>query len=73
MANQNDRNDQKDLNEQGMEDSLRGKAEHAKGRLKDAAGGLTGDSSMQAEGKWDQAKGKLRDKLGKAERDLGSD
>ena len=58
------------LGEQGMEDSIKGKAEHAKGHIKDAVGGLTGDSSLQGEGKLDQAKGKLRDKLGEVERDL---
>lgn len=33
-------------------------------------GGLTGDESLQAEGKMDQAKGKVQDTLGKAERKL---
>jgi uncharacterized protein YjbJ (UPF0337 family) len=60
----------KTLGEQGVEDSIKGKTDHVKGHVKDAVGGLTGDSSLQAEGKIDQAKGKLRDKLGEAERDL---
>jgi uncharacterized protein YjbJ (UPF0337 family) len=38
--------------------------------VKDAAGGLTGDSSLQAEGKVDQAKGKVQDAVGKAQRKL---
>ena len=57
----------------GAERSIRGKANKAKGRIKDAAGGLTGDPELQAEGKWDQAKGKLQDALGKAERRLDDD
>lgn len=60
----------KTLGEQGAEDSLRGKGNDLKGRLKDAAGGLTGDSSLQAEGKLDQMKGKVQDSIGKAERKL---
>ena len=62
--------DHKTLGEQGAEDSLRGKGNDAKGKVKDAVGGLTGDSSLQAEGKLDQAKGKVQDTLGKGERKL---
>ena len=58
------------LHDDGVADSLDGKGSDLKGRLKDAAGGLTGDSSLQAEGKGDQLKGKLQDTLGKAERKL---
>jgi uncharacterized protein YjbJ (UPF0337 family) len=32
----------------------------AKGAVKDAVGGLTGDSKTQAEGKFDQAKGEAK-------------
>jgi uncharacterized protein YjbJ (UPF0337 family) len=60
----------RDLRTDGAENSLEGKFDNAKGKLKDAAGGLTGDTGMQAEGKWDQAKGKVKDAFGKAERDL---
>jgi uncharacterized protein YjbJ (UPF0337 family) len=62
----------KDLNQQGAQDSLEGKGDQLKGHLKDAAGGLTGDTGMQAEGKWDQKKGKAKDAMGKIERDHGS-
>ncbi|HET8623172.1 MAG TPA: CsbD family protein [Gemmatimonadales bacterium] len=57
----------------GAERSIRGKANKVKGRMKDAAGALTGDPNLQAEGKWDQAKGNLQDALGKAERKLDDD
>jgi uncharacterized protein YjbJ (UPF0337 family) len=66
MADDRDR----DLTSQGIDDSADGKARHVKGHVKDAVGGLTGDSSLQAEGKKDQVTGKLQDKLGKVERKL---
>jgi uncharacterized protein YjbJ (UPF0337 family) len=46
------------------EDRAEGAADKAKGRLKDAAGAVAGDRSLQAEGRTDQAKGKLKDKKG---------
>ncbi|HEV3049428.1 MAG TPA: CsbD family protein [Longimicrobium sp.] len=60
----------KSLTERGLDNSLEGKVKHAAGHVKDALGGLTGDSSLQTEGKVDQLKGKLQDGLGKVERDL---
>jgi uncharacterized protein YjbJ (UPF0337 family) len=60
----------KDNDTRGAERSIRGKANQAKGRIKDAAGALSGDPELQTEGKWDQAKGKLQDALGQAERRL---
>ncbi len=62
-------NDQ-NTHDQGVSDSTSGKGNDAKGKVKDAVGGLTGDSSMQAEGKLDQLKGKAQDVLGKVERKL---
>lgn len=59
-----------DLTSRGINNSAEGKADNLKGKVKDAAGGLTGDSSLQAEGKADQLKGKAKDTLGKAERNL---
>jgi uncharacterized protein YjbJ (UPF0337 family) len=59
-----------DLTRKGTENSLEGQGSNLKGKLKDAAGGLTGDSSLQAEGKMDQLKGKAKDTLGKVQRDL---
>jgi uncharacterized protein YjbJ (UPF0337 family) len=63
----------KDNDVRGAERSARGKGNQVKGRIKDAAGALSGDPELQAEGKWDQAKGKLQDALGKAERRLDDD
>jgi uncharacterized protein YjbJ (UPF0337 family) len=36
---------------------VKGAADKAKGAVKDAAGGLTGDAKLQAEGKLDKMKG----------------
>lgn len=58
------------LNDQGVSDSLSGKGNDMKGKVKDATGGLTGDSSLQGEGKVDQLKGKAQDAVGKVERKL---
>ena len=73
MANRERDIEDRDLFEEGVENSMRGKGKDLKGRLKDAAGGLTGDSEMQAEGKWDRLKGKVQDKVGEFQRDLGEE
>ena len=57
----------------GAKRSARGKGNQVKGRIKDAAGALTGDSELQAEGKWDQATGTWQAALGEAERRLDDD
>lgn len=60
----------KDLYQDGLENSAEGKMKDIKGRVKDAAGGLTGDAGLQAEGKMDRVKGKVQDTVGKAEREI---
>jgi uncharacterized protein YjbJ (UPF0337 family) len=60
----------RDLGAEGLENSLRGKGKDLKGRIKDAAGGLTGDSELQAEGKWDRVKGNVQEKVGEIQQDL---
>jgi len=47
-------------------DQVKGAAEKAKGAVKDAVGGLTGDSKLQAEGKLDKAKGSIHKAVGDA-------
>jgi uncharacterized protein YjbJ (UPF0337 family) len=42
----------------------KGAVDKAKGAVKDAVGGLTGDTGMQVEGKVDKAKGSVRQKVG---------
>jgi uncharacterized protein YjbJ (UPF0337 family) len=48
-----------------MSDEIRNK-DDAKGRLKEAAGDLTGDDELQREGKVDQATGAVKDGVEKA-------
>jgi uncharacterized protein YjbJ (UPF0337 family) len=43
-----------------------GNVDDAKGRVKEAAGDLTGDKDLQREGKVDQATGSIKDKVGDA-------
>ena len=43
---------------------IKGAADKAKGAIKDAAGKMTGDGEMQAEGKFDKAKGAARQAVG---------
>lgn len=65
--------DDRSLTEKGADNKLRGTGNDLKGRVKDAAGGLTGDSSMQAEGKWDRVKGKAQDAVGDVQQRLDKD
>jgi len=65
--------DRDELRRENVEDSIEGKTNDLKGRLKDAAGGLTGDTSLQAEGKLDRAKGKVQDTIGKAKRAISDE
>jgi uncharacterized protein YjbJ (UPF0337 family) len=47
-------------------DEAKGAGKQVKGAIKDAAGGLTGNERLQAEGKMDKAAGKLQQKVGEA-------
>jgi uncharacterized protein YjbJ (UPF0337 family) len=47
-------------------DRIKGMADQAKGGMKDAAGKVTGDTKLQAEGKMDKAKGKVENAIGGA-------
>ncbi|ODT78785.1 MAG: CsbD-like protein [Pelagibacterium sp. SCN 64-44] len=47
-------------------DEIKGMGKQAKGAVKDAVGGLTGNEKMQAEGKLDKAAGKIQQKVGEA-------
>jgi uncharacterized protein YjbJ (UPF0337 family) len=51
-----------------MSDELKGKAENLKGRVKQAAGSLTGDKKLEAEGAVDRVKGAAEEKVGEAKR-----
>jgi uncharacterized protein YjbJ (UPF0337 family) len=45
---------------------VRGAADKVKGAIKDAAGKMTGDKELQAEGKFDKAKGDIHNAVGDA-------
>ena len=47
-------------------DRAKGAATRTGGKMKQAAGDLTGDTKMQTEGKIDQAKGKAQNAMGSA-------
>ena len=47
-------------------DQVDGVGKQVKGAVKDAAGGLTGNERLQAEGKLDKAEGKVQQKVGEA-------
>ena len=42
---------------------MSGKSDQAKGRVKEAAGSLTGDDDLKNEGRVDQAAGEIKDKV----------
>lgn len=48
-------------------------ADEGKGRVKEAAGSLTGDESLKNEGKGDQAKASVKDTVDKAKNLLDRD
>lgn len=48
----------------------KGAMDKAKGKAKEAAGKVTGNERMAAEGKADQAKGKAKEALGEAKESL---
>jgi uncharacterized protein YjbJ (UPF0337 family) len=51
------------------EDEVKGKFENLKGRAKQAAGAVTGDKSLEAEGLGERVKGAVREKVGEIKRD----
>jgi uncharacterized protein YjbJ (UPF0337 family) len=53
------------------EDELKGKMHQVKGRVKQAAGDLSGDERLREEGAADEAGGEVREGFGKARRKVG--
>ena len=45
-------------------DRIQGSAEQAKGKVKEVAGKITGDTKLESEGKADKAAGKIRNTVG---------
>ena len=52
-------------------DEFEGKKENLKGRVKEAAGTLTGDEDLEREGAEERARGDAQETAGKARRRLG--
>ena len=52
-------------------DEIRGKAEKAKGYIKEETGEAIDDPELEAEGRGERASGKLREGFGKAKRKVG--
>ena len=62
-----------DLRNEGAEDQIKGTFKEGEGRVRDAVGGLTGNTSEQLKGKAQQFKGKVQRKIGEAESDADRD
>ena len=60
-----------DLGSDGLENQAKGAAKEVGGKIRNAVGGLTGDSSEQIKGKAQDLKGKAQRKIGEAESDAG--
>jgi uncharacterized protein YjbJ (UPF0337 family) len=52
-------------------DELEGKKENIKGRIKEAAGTLTGDKDLENEGADERARGAAKEQIGRTRRKVG--
>jgi uncharacterized protein YjbJ (UPF0337 family) len=59
-----------DLGRDGLENQAKGAAKEVGGKVRNAVGGLTGDTSEQLKGKGKELEGKAQRKIGEAETDL---
>jgi len=62
-----------DLGRDGLENQVKGTFKEGEGRVRDAVGGLTGDTSEQLKGKAQQLKGKVQRKIGESQTDADRD
>lgn len=56
-----------DLGTDGLENRTKGTAKEVEGKVRNAVGGLTGDTSEQLKGKGKELEGKAQRKVGEAE------
>ncbi len=63
-------NDNKDLGTQGTEDSLKGKANQAAGKVQNKVGQVTDNKETQAKGKVREAGGKAQETAGHVEKNV---
>lgn len=59
-----------DLGTDGLKNQVKGAAKEVGGKLRNAAGGLTGNTSEQIKGKAKELEGKAQRKVGEAETDI---
>jgi uncharacterized protein YjbJ (UPF0337 family) len=59
-----------DLGSDGLENQAKGAAKEVGGKVRNAVGGLTGDTSEQLKGKAKEMEGKGQRKVGEAEENL---
>ena len=59
-----------DLGTDGLENQAKGAAQEVGGKVRNAVGGLTGDTSEQIKGKAREMEGKAQRKIGEAEEDV---
>jgi uncharacterized protein YjbJ (UPF0337 family) len=62
-----------DLGTDGLENQVKGAAKEVEGKVRNAAGGLTGDTSEQIKGKAKEMEGKAQRNIGEAERKIDRD
>jgi len=62
-----------DLNRDGVDNQAEGLGKQVEGRVRNAVGGLTGDSKEQLKGKMKDVEGQAQRKIGEAEQDLDRD
>ena len=62
-----------DLTSKGLKNQAEGFGDQVKGRVRNAVGGITGDSSEQLKGKAEDLKGKAKRKIGENQVDADRD
>ena len=62
-----------DLTRDGIENQGKGLGDQIKGRVRNAVGGLTGDTSEQLKGKAQELKGKAQRKIGEKQVDVDTE
>ena len=60
-----------DLTNDGLENQAKGLGKQVEGKVRNAMGGLTGNTSEQLKGKAKDLEGKAQRKIGETEEDLG--
>jgi uncharacterized protein YjbJ (UPF0337 family) len=62
-----------DLDRDSVEKQAKGAGKQAEGRIRNAVGGITGDSEEQLRGKAKELEGNAQRKIGETESDLSDD